>query len=1025
MARDRKLSDDLAALAAEQRSQLGAPPTAEELIACRDGKLSEVEVEWIRDRLAVDPEWAAIYLDLQHGSELELPEVAPGAVDRAWQALSAMLERDTPAVGARESGTGGEIVRRRPAWGPALLGLAAALVLCVGLIWLLTGRDRPHSASGEYQIVELTGERYRGARTIDVRQDVAGVEFRIEVGDLGPGTFVVELLDASDNLQVPRKVVEAGQKPIVLRVDSTAFVEGSTYRLIVRSPADSQEDEVLVEEVFQLSFEAREPGPAASAAATPCEDLKTDIDRARDLRDEGERRAAEALYHKTLESARGRNCHLQEARAWNGLGALAILEGRLIDSLHEFERAQGALDRSMPADRPAESRTSDHQAERLQATLEHNRGAAYLRLGWLDEARDSLLRARNLDRQHGAEPEDLASTQVQLARVHRLRGEPGLAAGEIREGLELPGDVKPNTRASLWQERARLELESGRFETAERALEAAVGELRGQGDEIARANLVADRAELELRRGRWAESLRWVQQALELADGAELDLNLEMHARYLQAAALGQIGEVKAAIRVADSGLALMESLRDAWRDLGLDFFAPRQKYYRQRLDLAVAAEDSADAWNVFESYRARGLVESWSTRLGGRPSRADKEELEDRRRALREAIRQLDAWDPAIGKEALLRREVVFRDRRQACHGARAAADDAFDGMAQHLLSRGVPAVVAMRTAISDTAAVSFAAVLYRALAAGSTIEAAVVAARRRLSLGRHRGEWATPALYLRRTNLRIFDPENGGVRRWVPRSFGRRELWLAGAAAVLVAAGLFFLAQFSAGPGPCPAPEGLQDLSFVEIGPGVVDLGAQKVTVDTAFCMATKEVSRRDWLEVMGGEIGRPDWPLDWPMTDVTPEDANAFLTQLEARDPGVTYRLPTAAEWEYAARAGGTGDYFFGDDSSTLHRYGNCKNFLRRDGHDGPAPIGSFLPNRWGLYDVHGNAAEWVEWPEDAGSALNDQGQEQAMRLGGSFENVPSNCGFGGGHSQVLADYDRQDTGFRIVRESTTGR
>ena len=388
----------------------------------------------------------------------------------------------------------------------------------------------------------------------------------------------------------------------------------------------------------------------------------------------------------------------------------------------------------------------------------------------------------------------------------------------------------------------------------------------------------------------------------------------------------------------------------------------------------------------------------------------------------LEDASGGLDAVNGIDLARALERRTAPRLVVLNACHGARAAADDAFDGMAQHLLSRGVPAVVAMRTAISDTAAVSFAAVLYRALAAGRTIEAAVAAARRTLSLGKHRGEWATPVLYLRRTNLRIFDPENGGARGWVPRSVRRRVPWLSGAAAVLVAAGLllFFLTQSSAAPGPCPTPAGLQDLSFVEIDPGVVDLGAQKITVDTAFCIATKEVSRRDWLEVMGGEIRRPDWPLDWPMTDVTLEDANAFLTQLEARDPGVTYRLPTAAEWEYAARAGGTGDYFFGDDSSALHRYGNCKNFLRRDGHDGPAPIGSFLPNRWGLYDVHGNVAEWVEWPEDAGPASNDQGQEQAMRLGGSFENVPSNCGFGGGRSEVLADYDRQDTGFRIFRE-----
>ena len=91
------------------------------------------------------------------------------------------------------------------------------------------------------------------------------------------------------------------------------------------------------------------------------------------------------------------------------------------------------------------------------------------------------------------------------------------------------------------------------------------------------------------------------------------------------------------------------------------------------------------------------------------------------------------------------------------ACHGARAAVDDVFDGMAQHFLKRGVPAVVAMRTAITDAAAIAFAAALYQELAQGRSVEASMAEARRALSLGEHRTEWATPALYLRGENVRI----------------------------------------------------------------------------------------------------------------------------------------------------------------------------------------------------------------------------------------------------------------------------
>lgn len=362
------------------------------------------------------------------------------------------------------------------------------------------------------------------------------------------------------------------------------------------------------------------------------------------------------------------------------------------------------------------------------------------------------------------------------------------------------------------------------------------------------------------------------------------------------------------------------------------------------------------------------------------------------------------------------------------ACHGARAAVDDVFNGLAQRLLSRGVPAVVAMRTAISDAAAVSFAAVLYRELASGRTIETAVVEARRTLSLGKHRTEWATPVLYLQRVDVRIFAFPPGGGSLISGRG-ARRKPWRAVASGIAIAAAIgaaaLLLTKGPTAPAVdsdrCPALPGLHDLSFVVISPDVVTIGDRSLIVKDEFCIATKEVSRRDWQEVMGGDLRRAEWPLEWPMTDVTPEDAESFLRQLEARDPGVTYRLPTDAEWEFAARADQQTAYFFGDDASQLHRYGNCKNILETDSHEGPSPIGSYQPNAWGLYDVHGNVAEWIQWPEDAGSSLNEEGQQLAMRLGGSFENTPENCSFPAPRSRVRADDgNRMDTGFRVVQE-----
>lgn len=143
--------------------------------------------------------------------------------------------------------------------------------------------------------------------------------------------------------------------------------------------------------------------------------------------------------------------------------------------------------------------------------------------------------------------------------------------------------------------------------------------------------------------------------------------------------------------------------------------------------------------------------------------------------------------------------------------------------------------------------------------------------------------------------------------------------------------------------------------------------------------------------------------------PVLNVTWNDAVAMAQWLSKLE-GKTYRLPTEAEWEYAARAGTRTRYASGDDPESLLRVANvfdvdsAKNWSQwqafalksADGYAFTAPVGSFAPNAWGLYDMHGNAWEWVaDWYDEdyyAHSPANDpQGPQDGnarVRRGGSW-------------------------------------
>ncbi len=138
-------------------------------------------------------------------------------------------------------------------------------------------------------------------------------------------------------------------------------------------------------------------------------------------------------------------------------------------------------------------------------------------------------------------------------------------------------------------------------------------------------------------------------------------------------------------------------------------------------------------------------------------------------------------------------------------------------------------------------------------------------------------------------------------------------------------------------------------------------------QVTIGEGFYMGRYEVTQAQWRALMGRNPSYFRNCGRCPVEGVSWNDARAFIRKLNARRGRFTYRLPTEAEWEYACRAGTTTPFAFG--SSLSSRQANFNGFPYGGAAEGvnrrrTTTVGSFRPNAWGLYDMHGNVWEWCE-------------------------------------------------------------
>jgi formylglycine-generating enzyme required for sulfatase activity len=218
--------------------------------------------------------------------------------------------------------------------------------------------------------------------------------------------------------------------------------------------------------------------------------------------------------------------------------------------------------------------------------------------------------------------------------------------------------------------------------------------------------------------------------------------------------------------------------------------------------------------------------------------------------------------------------------------------------------------------------------------------------------------------------------------------------------------------------------------DMAFVLVPADTFDMGsdrgedderpARSVTIGNPFYIGQFEVTQAQWFAVMESDPSQFSDDPSRPVENVSWNDAREFIAKLNAMEPEATYRLPTEAEWEYAARAGSTAAYAFGDDAAQLQAYAWYADNAENTTH----PVGQKQPNAWGVHAMHGGVWEWTQdryrpYRSEAApeSPTPPPGTRRVLR-GGSWLSPAEDCR-AASRSHAHPAFRGAHVGFRLVR------